>query len=145
MSLSMGKLNRKISNTWLVMSYRFLSNSIHSITHPIHLCHWTIIIHVYECPSICNHNCMIWCLELNIQEDIVNDMLTVRENIQFSAALRLSSNISQGKRNQQVNDIIDELELTSCADNRVWYKLLHNNVRLTVHLTVLKYISRKHQ
>ena len=46
-------------------------------------------------------------------------MLTVRENIQFSAALRLPSHLSQEKRNQRVDEVIAELGLTKCATTRV--------------------------
>jgi len=46
-------------------------------------------------------------------------MLTVRENIQFSAALRLPKTMSREKRNQRVEEVIYELGLNKCASTRV--------------------------
>ena len=46
-------------------------------------------------------------------------MLTVRENIAFSASLRLSVRYSGKERKQKVNHIIKELGLTHVADNKV--------------------------
>ncbi|KAK2184513.1 hypothetical protein NP493_262g02003 [Ridgeia piscesae] len=54
-----------------------------------------------------------------IQDDIVMGMLTVRENIQFSAALRLPKTMSREKRNQRVEEVIYELGLNKCASTRV--------------------------
>ena len=45
--------------------------------------------------------------------------LTVRQNIRFSAALRLPSNMSNREREQRVQSVIDELGLTACADTKV--------------------------
>lgn len=46
-------------------------------------------------------------------------MLTVRENIQFSAALRLPKTMSREKRNERVEEVISELGLNKCAGTRV--------------------------
>ena len=45
--------------------------------------------------------------------------LTVRENLAFSAALRLPSNMSSKERKQRVEKVILELGLTACADTKV--------------------------
>ena len=45
--------------------------------------------------------------------------LTVRENFQFSAALRLPSSISKAEREERVNGVIEELGLSHCADSKV--------------------------
>ena len=45
--------------------------------------------------------------------------LTVRENIAFSAALRLSSRYNEKDRRQKVNHVISELGLTHVADSKV--------------------------
>ena len=45
--------------------------------------------------------------------------LTVRENIAFSAALRLSSRYSRKQRREKVNQVIRELRLTHVADSKV--------------------------
>ena len=45
--------------------------------------------------------------------------LTVRENIAFSAALRLSARYSGKERKQKVDHVIKELGLTNVADNKV--------------------------
>ena len=45
--------------------------------------------------------------------------LTVRENLAFSAALRLSTDVSSEEKAERVNDVIKELGLNSCADTKV--------------------------
>ena len=45
--------------------------------------------------------------------------LTVRENLNFSAALRLPSSMSYRERKQRVEKVILELGLTACADTKV--------------------------
>jgi len=50
--------------------------------------------------------------------------LTVRENIMFSANLRLSSSVTKQEKRTRVNDVIEELRLTSCADSKVINELL---------------------
>ena len=46
-------------------------------------------------------------------------MLSVRENISFSAALRLPSTTSRHQRREKVERVISELGLQSCADTKV--------------------------
>ena len=45
--------------------------------------------------------------------------LSVRENLHFSAALRLPEDVSLKERNSRVDLVIQELSLTECADTRV--------------------------
>ena len=45
--------------------------------------------------------------------------LTVRENIQFSASLRLPKGYTKEERVNAVEEVIKELGLTSCADTKV--------------------------
>ena len=45
--------------------------------------------------------------------------LTVRENLYFSAALRLPSSMTWKEKRIRVKKIIDELGLTSCANTKV--------------------------
>lgn len=45
--------------------------------------------------------------------------LTVRENLNFSAALRLPADVSQKEKEQKVNKLIEELGLDRVADSRV--------------------------
>lgn len=54
-----------------------------------------------------------------LQDDIVMGMLTVRENIAFSAALRLSPVVNADKRSQKVEEVIEELGLEKCANSKV--------------------------
>ena len=53
------------------------------------------------------------------QDDVVMGTLTVRENIMFSANLRLSKAFSRAERADKVDDTIDELGLTACAHTKV--------------------------
>ena len=45
--------------------------------------------------------------------------LTVRENLAFSAAIRLPSSVSRKEKCQRVEDVISELGLIECADTKV--------------------------
>lgn len=46
-------------------------------------------------------------------------VLSVRENLQFSAALRLPSHMTRRQRTERVDKIIGELGLKSCANTKV--------------------------
>jgi ATP-binding cassette, subfamily G (WHITE), member 2 len=47
------------------------------------------------------------------------ETLTVRENLMFSANLRVSNDMSTSKKQQLVENAIEELGLTACADQMV--------------------------
>lgn len=51
--------------------------------------------------------------------------LTVRENLRFSAALRLPTSISQKEKEEKVKQLIKELGLTKVADSRVGHTHVH--------------------
>nr|XP_046236071.1 broad substrate specificity ATP-binding cassette transporter ABCG2 isoform X2 [Scatophagus argus] len=59
-----------------------------------------------------------------VQDDVVMGTLTVRENLNFSAALRLPAAISQEAKEQKVNKLIQELGLDRVADSRVGTQLI---------------------
>lgn len=48
--------------------------------------------------------------------------LTVRENLQFSAALRLPSTMTNHEKSERVNKVIQELGLSKVADSKVMWK-----------------------
>ena len=50
--------------------------------------------------------------------------LTVKENLYFSAALRLPNSMSWKEKKQRVKKVIDELGLNSCCDTKVVCKTL---------------------
>lgn len=54
-----------------------------------------------------------------LQDDVVMGTLTVRENLSFSAALRLPASIPQEEKEQKVSRLIQELGLGRVADSRV--------------------------
>ena len=54
-----------------------------------------------------------------VQDDIIMGTLTVRENLHFSAALRLPSYMTWKQRKERVEDIIDQLGLSKCSDTMV--------------------------
>ncbi|NXB29842.1 ABCG2 protein, partial [Eulacestoma nigropectus] len=54
-----------------------------------------------------------------VQDDVVMGTLTVRENLKFSAALRLPKSVKEQEKNERVNQIIKELGLTKVADSKV--------------------------
>jgi len=51
--------------------------------------------------------------------DVLTGSLTVKENITYSAGLRLS--FKEKERSQRVDNVIEELELTSVADRKVYH------------------------
>lgn len=55
--------------------------------------------------------------------------LTVRENLRFSAALRLHVSVPQSEKEARVNHLIKELGLTKVADSKV------DNHILSTHLS----------
>ncbi|XP_054846034.1 broad substrate specificity ATP-binding cassette transporter ABCG2-like [Eublepharis macularius] len=54
-----------------------------------------------------------------VQDDIVMGTLTVRENLEFSAALRLPSSMSSQEKKEIIDQIIVELDLTKVVDAKV--------------------------
>ncbi|KAK2489481.1 hypothetical protein MC885_011514 [Smutsia gigantea] len=54
-----------------------------------------------------------------VQDDVVMGTLTVRENLQFSAALRLPSTMTNHEKNERINKVIQELGLSKVADSKV--------------------------
>uniref|UniRef100_A0A3Q0SFQ5 ABC-type xenobiotic transporter n=1 Tax=Amphilophus citrinellus TaxID=61819 RepID=A0A3Q0SFQ5_AMPCI len=54
-----------------------------------------------------------------VQEDVVMGTLTVRENLRFSAALRLHISVPQSEKEARVNHLIKELGLTKVADSKI--------------------------
>uniref|UniRef100_A0A452HX07 ABC transporter domain-containing protein n=1 Tax=Gopherus agassizii TaxID=38772 RepID=A0A452HX07_9SAUR len=59
-----------------------------------------------------------------VQDDVVMGTLTVRENLLFSAALRLPSSISFKEKEERVSQIITELGLSKVADAKVGTELI---------------------
>ncbi|XP_038060930.1 broad substrate specificity ATP-binding cassette transporter ABCG2-like isoform X2 [Patiria miniata] len=54
-----------------------------------------------------------------VQDDVVMGTLTVRENLEFSANLRLTKAVSKEERKQRVQDVINELGLNLCSETKV--------------------------
>lgn len=54
-------------------------------------------------------------------------LLTVRENIYFSATLRLPSSMSSEEKGQKVDKLIDELGLSKVANSKVKYAFIACN------------------
>ncbi|CAH8630319.1 unnamed protein product [Dicrocoelium dendriticum] len=59
-----------------------------------------------------------------VQDDIVMGTLTVRENLNFSAALRMTGRCSRQERRRKVEELIEELGLTSVADSKIGTDLI---------------------
>ena len=56
---------------------------------------------------------------LVLQEDVLMATLSVRENVAFSAALRLPTSVSGSERTQKVETVISDLGLSHVAHIRV--------------------------
>ncbi|KAM8971160.1 broad substrate specificity ATP-binding cassette transporter ABCG2 isoform X1 [Sarcophilus harrisii] len=54
-----------------------------------------------------------------VQDDVVMGTLTVKENLQFSAALRLPTSMKNHEKNERIQRIIKELGLEKVADSKV--------------------------
>ncbi|XP_074130937.1 broad substrate specificity ATP-binding cassette transporter ABCG2 [Sminthopsis crassicaudata] len=54
-----------------------------------------------------------------VQDDVVMGTLTVKENLQFSAALRLPTSMKNHEKNERIHRIIKELGLEKVADSKV--------------------------
>ena len=58
-----------------------------------------------------------------VQDDIVSAMLTVRENLMFSAHVRLSAKIPSQEKKRIVDKVLLQLGLEKCAETRVGNEL----------------------
>ncbi|XP_052071139.1 broad substrate specificity ATP-binding cassette transporter ABCG2-like [Mytilus californianus] len=67
-----------------------------------------------------NFKCMVGYV---VQDDVVMGGLTVRENFAFSAALRLPGHITKADIQEKIQNVINELGLTDCADTKVGNEL----------------------
>ena len=54
-----------------------------------------------------------------VQSDMISGMLTVRENLTFSANVRLPRNVSSEEKRTTVDRVIHQLGLEKCAESRV--------------------------
>jgi len=70
-------------------------------------------------------SCKIMEIELHenvcrrVQDDVVMGTLTVRENLMFSANLRLPQSMKDEEKLDRVDEAIDDLGLDKCADSKV--------------------------
>lgn len=67
-----------------------------------------------------NFNCVSGYV---VQDDLMMGLLSVKENLEFSAALRLPSSTTRQQRKERVIKVIEELGLTSCANTKVGSEL----------------------
>ena len=59
-----------------------------------------------------------------VQDDIISGTLTIRENLMFSANVRLGNDITNDERRERVAQVIHDLGLESCADTRIGTEFL---------------------
>ncbi|XP_016409203.1 ATP-binding cassette sub-family G member 2-like [Sinocyclocheilus rhinocerous] len=71
-----------------------------------------------------------------VQDDVVMGTLTVRENLRFSAALRLPKSIRQREKDEKIERLIQELGLSKVADSRVTNQ---------THLHLTDYMCNQHR
>jgi ATP-binding cassette subfamily G (WHITE) protein 2 len=67
------------------------------------------------------YNCMSGYV---VQEDVLMGTLTVKENIEFSASLRIPGGISSTERKSRVNSLLKELGLEEVADSKIGTKMV---------------------
>ncbi|XP_071470539.1 broad substrate specificity ATP-binding cassette transporter ABCG2-like isoform X1 [Marmota flaviventris] len=54
-----------------------------------------------------------------VQNNVLMNTLTVRENLQFSAALRLPTTMTNHEKNERINKVIEDLDLNEVANSKV--------------------------
>nr|CAB3219644.1 ATP-binding cassette sub-family G member 2-like [Phallusia mammillata] len=59
-----------------------------------------------------------------VQHDIVLGTLTVRENLWFSANLRLPRSISHNVKSKRIDEVLFDLGLTGCADTKIGNEMI---------------------
>jgi ATP-binding cassette subfamily G (WHITE) protein 2 len=59
-----------------------------------------------------------------VQDDIISGTLTVRENLMFSANVRLPNDVSDNERRERVTKLIHDLGLESCANTKIGNEFL---------------------
>ncbi|XP_076720356.2 broad substrate specificity ATP-binding cassette transporter ABCG2-like isoform X4 [Callospermophilus lateralis] len=64
-----------------------------------------------------------------VQDDVVMATLTVRENLQFSAALRLPTTMTNQEKNERINKVIKNLGLSKVADVKVGTQFISGGER----------------
>lgn len=67
--------------------------------------------------------------------------LTVRENLEFSANLRLDKTVTKEERKIRVQDVINELGLNLCADTKVGFPLLYLSRELIEQVQVCTMVN----
>lgn len=55
-----------------------------------------------------------------LQDDVIMGTLSVKENLYFSAALRLPNSMPWSEKKERVEKVIKQLGLTKCADTKVY-------------------------
>ncbi|XP_013005541.1 broad substrate specificity ATP-binding cassette transporter ABCG2-like isoform X3 [Cavia porcellus] len=69
-----------------------------------------------------------------VQDDVVMVTLTVRQHLQFSAALRLPTTMKNDQKNAKINDLIAELDLNGVADSKFLSKGERKRTSIAVEL-----------
>ena len=62
---------------------------------------------------------MISSLCLTLQDDVLSGTLTIKENVYLSASLRLPGDMDRQEKEEKVDEIIKELDLSHVADTLV--------------------------
>uniref|UniRef100_A0A8C5YZ74 Broad substrate specificity ATP-binding cassette transporter ABCG2 n=1 Tax=Marmota marmota marmota TaxID=9994 RepID=A0A8C5YZ74_MARMA len=65
-----------------------------------------------------------------VQDDVVMGTLTVRENLQFSAALRLPTTVTNQEKNERINKVIKNLGLSKICFKRTNKELKRTNIAM---------------
>ncbi|XP_071470113.1 broad substrate specificity ATP-binding cassette transporter ABCG2-like [Marmota flaviventris] len=69
-----------------------------------------------------------------VQDDIVMGTLTVRENLQFSAALWLPTAMTNHEKIERINKVIEDLDLDKVADSKVLSRGERKRTRIAMEL-----------
>jgi len=67
-------------------------------------------------------------LQILFQDDILTGTLTVRENVYFSALMRLPPEMTKDEKLEKVDEVIEELGISHVADTLVCMSTLSINV-----------------
>ena len=86
----------------------------------------------YVLEGCCGPGYVVCHCYIVFQDDVVMGTLTVKENIMFSANMRLSAEIPRKEKERRVDETIAELGLSHVANHKVNYKTNHKVKNNTV-------------
>jgi ABC-type multidrug transport system ATPase subunit len=80
-----------------------------------------------------------------MQEDTLSDTMTVRECIEFSAYLKLPTNLPTKEKNQRIEEVMKDLKIDHLSDCKIggfFNRGISGGEKRRVSVAMVKYINR---